>query len=80
MSVQPAPTQLPAGQKGPIQPQIMQSGPWPQLIRHGMPQICPGRQVGFGGPPLTLTALGNPGGGPGGGGGGGKGPLDGGVG
>lgn len=78
VSVQPAPTQLPAGQKGPIQPQMMQLGPWPQK-RHGKPQGCPWRQIGFGGPLWTLTALGYPGGGPGGGGGG-EGPVDGGVG
>jgi hypothetical protein len=50
-------------------------------MRHGKPQIWPGRQVGFGGPFVTFTVLGKPGGGGlGGGGGGGHGPFEGGVG
>jgi hypothetical protein len=72
-SVQPAPTQPlePDEQNGPIQPQMKRQPGLPQFKRQGRPQIWPGRHVGEGGPPLTVTALGKPGGGAGGGGGGG---------
>lgn len=64
MSMQPGPTQLvPEGQNGPRHPQMMQLEPPPQLKRHRRPHICPGRQVGFGGPGIILRTLGNPKGG-----------------
>lgn len=75
MSAQPAPTQLPAIQKCPMQPQMVQPGPLmlpppilAQLTTHGQPQVWPAWQVGPGVPEDTVTVLGNPDGGGGGGG------------